>query len=115
MRARLKPNQIEEARRMRESGQSWRAIGRAFSISTDAVMAAIDPIFAERRRQNIRDWRAKNGRGLGGRRETLSEWIDPALVPSVPRDTRGLTGYLMGDPLPGRSALDLRASQTTGR
>jgi len=30
------------------------------------------------------------------------------MLASIPDDTRTLTGRIMGDPLPGRSALDMR-------
>ena len=35
------------------------------------------------------------------------------LIAQIPRDTRDITGRMLGDPLPGRSALD-RLSNATG-
>ncbi len=37
------------------------------------------------------------------RRNTV---VTEGIVHLIPEDTRGLTGRIMGDPLPGRSALD---------
>lgn len=101
----MQPNQIEEARRMRESGQSWRAIGRAFGVRECTVMAALDPIYAERRRQMMRDWRAKNGRSLTCFDAYRPERVDPRKIPPIPRDTRDLTAFICGDPIFERSAL----------
>ena len=53
---------VAEAQRMRLAGHSWRMIGRAFGVKEDTVQAAVDPIYAERRRQWLRDSRARTGR-----------------------------------------------------
>lgn len=55
--------QIAEAERLRDGGgRSWREIGRILGFKPETLMAAVDPIYAEKRRQQMRDWRAKNGR-----------------------------------------------------
>jgi len=53
---------LEEARRMRLAGHSFREIGRTFGVSGDTACAAIDPIYAERRRQWLRESRERVGR-----------------------------------------------------
>jgi hypothetical protein len=117
----LNEKQIEEAGRMRLSGKSWREIGRAFSVREETVMKAVDPFEAERIRQRFRDWRARNPRtssnsprstslqpqSLAGRPERDEVEARRA---EIPEDTRGLTAWMMGDPLPGRSALDQKRS-----
>lgn len=63
------------------------------------------------RREQIRQWRARNpGRAQGNRpRARLAEPSPSAAEPDLPpADTRDLTALLCGDPLPGRSALDRR-------
>ena len=44
----LEPRHIEECKRMRERGDSWRAIGRAFNVSEDTAQRAVDPIHHQR-------------------------------------------------------------------
>lgn len=73
----LQENHIAEARRMRSAGHSWREIGRTFGVNGDTVMAAVDPIFAERRRQWSRDSRAKVGRAKAPRSATVTAMPKP--------------------------------------
>lgn len=78
----LQEHHVAEARRMRSAGHSWREIGRTFGVNGDTVMAAVDPIFAERRRQWSRDSRAKIGRAKSPR---------PANVSAMPASRRRST------------------------
>lgn len=59
----------------------------------------------------VSDGTARNWLGTRGMREFKSrgfyEMAD-RLKLEVPEDTRSLTHFLLGDPLPGRSALDAR-------
>lgn len=53
-------------------------------------------------------------RADGVRRQESVLWIEhdaARLAQFIPEDTRSLTGRFCGDPLPGRSALDLRLAR----
>lgn len=93
------------ARQMREEGKSYKAIGRRFGVEEHTVHARLDPVYAEQRRK-------RNGRTTKAVREHVRPAIDDAEAfrqfASFPKDTRNLTARLCGDPLPGRSALDMR-------
>lgn len=107
----LNDHQIEQARMMRERGESWRFIGRTFGVSEMTVMTKVDPVAAEKRRQYQANWRAAHGINSRGRAtDRRLEVFEPRQHWStVPSDTRNLTAMIMGDPLPGRSALDRRS------
>lgn len=77
--SKLQDHSIAEARRMREAGHSWGMIGRMFGVNPDTVMCAIDPIYAERRRQQLRDSRARVGRKPAKRPEIAIAKIMPAM------------------------------------
>jgi hypothetical protein len=51
---------------------------------------------------------AKRAAGIKGPTNTAADRDARRLMDLIPRDTRGLTARLFGDPLPGRSALDMR-------
>lgn len=52
---------------------------------------------------------AAAGMDMRGKASQIGEELD-ALIAAIPDDTRNLTARFCGDPLPGRSALDRRAS-----
>lgn len=95
MRRVLKPAQIAEIRCLRrDDPQLWslRNLARRFQFSPQAIFYAI------------------NGRTMRSDRPVPSRAIceadAEAMLRAIPADTRDLTARLMGDPLPGRSALD---------
>ena len=53
---------------------------------------------------------AKRAAGLSARGQRSPTWLSDleARLAEIPEDTRDLTAVVMGDPLPGRSALDKR-------
>lgn len=76
----LSPEQIDEARRMRERGASWREIGRSFGgVRETTVQCAVDPIYAERMREKLRLWRKANG--INSRGRVTDQRRDPRPVP----------------------------------
>lgn len=114
----LTAHQIDQAREWQREGVSWREMGKRFGTTQDTVRRAVDAEFSARERamrENRR--RSDNPRGRivrekrerqSGLRPTEAEF--QAMKALIPADTRDLTGFLTGSPLPGRSALDkLRA------
>jgi hypothetical protein len=101
---------------MRAKGMTWAAIAGAHDISVDKLRRAADPAFrrktmARHRRRNQRQKQAMAESGVmlaGALRErgAPSRQDIEARLAEIPPDTRGLTARIMGDPLPGRSALD---------
>lgn len=74
----LNEHQIEQATKMRESGASWRQIGRVFGVKETTVQCAVDPIAAERERNKLRAWRQANGVNGRGRKTEVRR--DPRVV-----------------------------------
>lgn len=101
---------------LREKGLSNYEIGRRLGISGEAVRvyAMTETKFArysEKQRERRRAYRAANG----GTERVVRPHIptnrkireDAAFrMDEIPADTRDLTARLLGDPLPGRRALD---------
>lgn len=110
------PEQIEQAKVWRAEGVVWWQVGKRLGVSPDTIRRAVDPEFAAhyRARRKVLDQLNKEGRKK--RISPYDRAAHGASVPSqadylarlaeIPPDTRDLTGVLMGDPLPGRRALD---------
>lgn len=133
MSPKLTADKIARAQKMRELDWSWRQIGAYLNVGPDTVRGALDPahrvkvktgrVHSEQIRRALRTQKTRRVRV----KANLS--VDPGqLTPSVflsaqisipdgvliDRDRRAqlehesLTAALLGDPLPGRSALDRR-------
>lgn len=101
---------IELARQLRAMGVNWSEISRRCGMSIEMIRRRIDPGYSQRRHaQNREAGRKQVGKILhvydGARLKP--EEAEQALA-SVPPDTRPFFARLMGDPLPGRSALERR-------
>lgn len=127
----MTPDQIIEARQMRERGVSFVDIGQHFGVHRETIRYQIVPESRERRKAKERErFKAKrpsekcekehcNAIAKEAAAFKRSAEVKPNRVPledlqarfaEIPKhDTRDLTGRLMGDPLPGRRALDMRA------
>lgn len=127
-------DQIREARKMREAGMTGRAIGQHFGVSRCTIFRAIDPKWRERRNSMVAAARVRAATPEE-RRKTIhvntvakeaaaskrTADVKAYRVPledlqarfaEIPKhDTRDLTGRLMGDPLPARSALGMMRAQ----
>jgi hypothetical protein len=130
------------AREMHAAGTSYRDIGRHFATDATTVRMRLDPEYAASRRAKANECRRSNtAKAAAAKRETdresrrnykevsaakreagityshsgaklEAEWRRQ--LETMPKhDTRSLTGRLAGDPLPGRSALDMRKQQET--
>ena len=108
--------EIARINSMRASGSSWQAIGASFGCSYDKVRRAVEPAYAAKRTQQIRECEARRrdrghykSQGISHMASRNSVADDAmARLAEIPPDTRGLTARTFGDPIPGRSALDRR-------
>lgn len=104
-------DQIALGQRMLASGSTWKEVVRTTGCSIHHVKKALDPEYQERRREKdrrrYRQIHAQKTAEAGHRAATA---IPPSearrALASIPRDTRNLTARVLGDPLPGRSALE---------
>lgn len=106
---------IELARQLKAMGTNWSEISRRTGISIEMIRRRIDPGYSQRRHaQNREAGRKQVGKILHvyeGQRLKPAE-AEQALA-SVPLDTRPFFSRLMGDPLPGRSALERRGESNS--
>lgn len=103
----LSDEELALARSLRAQGISWNKIGVRLGVPGDVVRWRVDPDYVAAHR---------SAHGAGERivhnySYRLSERAALAAVSSVPRDTRSTTARAMGDPLPGRSALDKKRAK----
>lgn len=112
MTKRVSLEQKAEMRRLHADGWTFARIGERLAFQGETVRRAIDPIYAEVRREQINDarqFRRQGGRSpKAGRPAAMSIDIRldaAARLAEVPADTRSLTQRICGDPLPGRDAL----------
>lgn len=104
--------QVEGIKAMLASHMSWNEIGKCFGVNGETVRRAVDPVFRERRREQVAKRRSYASLGITPVTDAMC--IDrrtvrqdaQARMAEIPDDTRGLTARICGDPLPGRSALD---------
>lgn len=85
-----KEDLIQIARKMRRAGASWAAVAAQLNIGKTTVQRMLEG--------------TPEGCVTGALGIKRHGPMNPIRLPS--EDTRDLTGRLMGDPLPGRSALD---------
>lgn len=101
---------IAEAKRLRAAGVDFKNIGRALCINETTAHMWVDPDYAQSRREQInearRHWR-KQSKSVNTH-AVFNHGLNDAEIMrrlrEIPEDTRSLTGRLLGDPLPGRSA-----------
>lgn len=106
-----------EAARLRETGMSWERLGKHFQCSPSTVKCWVDPEHAERRklrkRVNAAKGRPPSNRTTGQvvRDDNIDRADVAARLAAIPEDTRSRAEKLLGDPPPGRSALDQRGQR----
>lgn len=107
----LPPEIMAKAKRMLAAGASWNAISRATGKNRETIQRRLDPEYAFNRDKGIQEARAlRRQTGVSRRRTAASTNADAErALQALPLDTRPLTARLLGDPLPGRSALDKRS------
>lgn len=80
-----------------------------FGVTREVVQRNCDPEYRDRRNRRIRGlMKPGDSDGLHRvhRQGTPTREDVAARLREIPEDTRSITGYVLGDPLPGRSALD---------
>lgn len=110
MKPKLNEHQIARARRLHEAGTTFENIGLRLGCAATTVRRALDPEIARQKRLA----RHQPGAEVKFSAQTeviISERATFALdaaarLAEIPKDDRGLTARVFGDPLPGRSAFD---------
>jgi hypothetical protein len=87
---------------MRGHGSGWAEIERATGITVSRLRHRLDPVYRRQHAANRAGMRAIAGIRVE-HNPTPAEFA--RLLASIPRDTRGLTARILGDPIPERSAL----------
>lgn len=98
---------LKRALELKEQGMTWSRISARLGVSDEGLKRRLVPGFATRRQALIRQARYDRALGKssdGARHIPEAEVL--AVLRTVPSDTRRPIARLMGDPLPGRSALD---------
>lgn len=115
----INPNQKvtpEMAKRMismRESGTTFKDIGDHFGVTINCVKCWVVPGFRERRRKSDQARYDRVRKGERGSTRTVAVLAEEEWRKQLPRLPKGPTNWnqaLLGDPLPGRSALDQRSN-----
>lgn len=97
------------ARQLRAENLNWTEVAKRTGLTVDILRRRIDPGYSHRRyAQDRKMGRKEVGKMLHfherGPRITVEE--TKKLLATVPVDTRPFFARMMGDPLPGRSALE---------
>lgn len=87
----------------RDVGETWSQIGRRLGMDGTTVHMAVDARYAAARRKAINERRRC---GHAGQAPVPEDQVTAGRAWMNRDDTRDLTGVLLGDPPPGRSALD---------
>lgn len=93
----------QEVERLVLEGKTESAIMAIAGVSNSVVLRIRDRLVAEGRVE-----RKASGSGSSAAFKIAVRHQAERLMEDVPADTRNLTQRIMGDPLPGRSALDRR-------
>lgn len=107
----LTEEQIAEGLRLRASGETWKGVARRLGlkqVGTTEIHEALDPGYRELRLQMHRSKARSNHKGVRLRPNNATYVVRdiPAEV-IADRDRRlGMPAPMLGDPPPGRSALD---------
>lgn len=106
---------IEKARALKAEGWSYTRIGALFGTTCQTIKVRLEPEYDELRKRRTNEIRRAH-RGYSIKEIVLpeprvAEATVAARLAEIPADTRTRGQRLMGDPLPGRSALDRRGLQ----
>lgn len=94
------------AQALKREGFSIIHIAAQIGVNQTTVRCWLDGEYYETRKRRINERRRKLSGSSSSRRVAKEEPEVSVLLQQVPADKRDLTGRLLGDPLPGRSAYD---------
>lgn len=111
-RRRLTPSDAVRVRILHGNGTSIRRLEMMFHVSYETIKRAVDPEYAELRRQDARNIRAARG---AKHHIAAARVVAPDDV-MIDRDRRAsapvsITAEFCGDPKPGQSALDKKRNE----
>ena len=95
---------ISIIKELHKGGAPYTKIAALMKITKYAVKKIVNPSQIERERERNRVWCKQKRKNAWRQKKTEFQ----ALVDTIPEDTRTYSQRLMGEPLPGRSALDNR-------
>lgn len=108
----------------REGGASWTELGKKFDVCGSTLRRAVDPVFDAKYRKRQAEYHRQRRAAEKPPRSAGSFFLHERFVPKEDvenartwqdqPDTRDLTEQMLGDPFPGRSALDRRVGQNCG-
>lgn len=107
----LTSEQLSQARILRRQGETWHAAAKAVGRSYWVVRRALDPQAREHRYQT--EWSRREQRKSPGYEISRRPVVPPEVEADRERRlsaARSLTQEFFGDPRPGQSALDRRAT-----
>lgn len=106
---------LEQAVSLRRLGLKWETVAKRLEVGRDGLQRRLDPVYRDKRNQQLREAQARrDNRPLTDLTARIADDQLERLRATVPRDTRGFTARVCGDPLPGRSALDKYRANSGG-
>jgi hypothetical protein len=107
------PETVARAKALRDEGVKWETIAKKLGVGADGLRRRLDPAYRAKRNQQNAVVRTQRSLGLRNMYRTAHLPADEMarILATVPVDTRGRMARVMGDPLPGRSALDQKRAQ----
>lgn len=114
----LTEEEIDRARSERASGKSYHEIAALFGVSYNAVRRKLDDDFRIQANESAKrcqeNRRYEGSTGVSADVDRTRRQVPPDVLLERERATRAdvsLTAAILGDPLPGRSALDKKRSE----
>ena len=107
LRMTIAAREIARARMLRAAGTSWADIGARLGYHGNTVRRRLDPEFVVVRHVRY----AKPVDSIRTDEPRITPEEAARALATVPADTRTIQARFLGDPLPGRSALDKRRAR----
>ena len=98
------PALVAKAKELREAGYLFTEIGERLGFNDTTIIAWLSPERARKREEDRRRRDYTYVHNVVERKPSEADYM--ARLAEIPPDTRNLSQRLMGEPVPGRSALD---------